>query len=141
VPASSNTRRKALAGATGILAALVAGMLAALFGTLLHGQVAYAGTAPLPWGAVLALLLAASLAVIAGLYTERLWATALAGILTYVLVGWASLDAHNHLIVSWANHEALPGPALAGAVWMYGIVASTLFALGFTARTLRHRQD
>lgn len=124
---------------TGTLAAILAGVLAAVFGTVLQGHVAYAGETPLPWGAVLALVMAGSLAAIAGLYTERIWAAALAGIVTYALVAWTSVDTHNRLLIGWSNFGALPGPALAGTVWTYGIAASTIVALLVTAGGLRTR--
>lgn len=139
MPAPSESRHKSLATATAVLAAFVAGALSAVVGTLLHAHVFYAGETPLPWGAVLALVFAGSLFTVAGIYAERVWATALAGITSYGLVAWASLDERNRLLVSWANHEALPGPALAGAVWMYGIAAATVVALLVCARAMRTR--
>lgn len=136
MPAPSEARTGSLATATAVIAALVAGGLAAVVGTLLHAQLHYAGDTPLPWGALLALVFAGSLFTAAGIYAERVWAAALAGIAAYALVAWVSLDERNRLILSWANHEALPGPALAGVVWMYGIVAATVLALLVCARAM-----
>lgn len=123
----------------GTLVALVTGVLAAVFGTILQSQVAYVGDIPLPWGAVLALVMAGSLAVVAGLYSERIWAAAASGVITYALVAWTGLDVHNHMLIGWSNHEALPGPALAGTLWTYGIAVTTIVALLVTAGGMRVR--
>lgn len=139
MPAPSSTGHRVVPVVVGILVAIVAGVLAAVFGTILQAQIFYAGQTALPWGAVLALVLAGSLAVVAGLYSERIWATAACGVVTYVLVAWTGLDVHNHLLIAWSNRETLPGPALAGTLWTYGIAASTLVALVITAGGLRSR--
>lgn len=137
MPAPSNTGSRATRLLLGTLVAIATGVLAAVFGTIMQAQILYVGQTPLPWGAVLALVMAASLAVIAGLYSERVWAAALCGVLTYVLVAWTALDVHNHLLIGWSNRETLPGPALAGTLWTYGIAVSTIVALIITAGGLR----
>ncbi|MEE1620410.1 hypothetical protein ACQ3I4_07095 [Zafaria sp. Z1313] len=131
--------RSLLPAATAVIAALVAGGLSSVVGTMLHAQLSYAGDVPVPWGAVLALVFTGSMLVLAAAYSERLWAAALGGVTAYVLTAWTALDTRNRLIVSWANAEQLPGPALAGALWMYGIVAATVVALFIAARVLRRR--
>lgn len=141
MPAPSRTANRLTPVVLGTLVAIVTGVLAAVFGTILHAQVFYAGDTPLPWGAVLALVMAGSLAVVAGLYSERVWAAAACGVVTYVLVAWTGLDTHNHLLIGWSNHDALPGPALAGTVWTYGIAVSTIVALVVTAGGLRSRSN
>lgn len=140
MPAPDKTARRFTPVITGTLVAIVTGVLAAVFGTLLHGQIQYVGDTPLPWGAVLALLLAGSLAAVAGLYAERVWAAAVCGLITYGLVAWTSLDTNNHLLIGWASHETLPGPALAAVLWTYGIAASTVVALLITAGGLAARR-
>lgn len=140
MPAPDKTAHRFTPVITGTLVALVAGVLAAVFGTLLQGQIYYAGDTAVPWGAVLALILAGSLSVIAGLYAERIWAAAVSGLITYALVAWTSLDSHNHLLIGWSSHGTLPGPALAAALWTYGIAASTVIALIVTAGGLRSRR-
>lgn len=139
MPAPSASRQKVLATATALIAALAAGGLAAVVGTLLHAHLAYAGDTPVPWGAVAALVFAGSVFTAAAVYAERVWAAAAAGITAYTLVAWVSMDERNRMIVSWANRELLPGPSLAGALWLYGIVAATVVALLVSARTLRSR--
>ncbi|GER21787.1 hypothetical protein NCCP1664_02840 [Zafaria cholistanensis] len=139
MPAPDATRDKVLAAVTGTVSALVAGLLAAVVGTLVHGHVLYAGEIPLPWGALVALGFAGAVMVLAGLFAEKLWATALAGVVAYGVVALSSTDTRNHMIVDWSNHAVLPGPAWAGAVWTYGLVAATLVALVIAARALPRR--
>ena len=137
MPAPDTGTRRGLATAHGILSALVAGVLAAVVGTLLHAHILYVGDTPLPLGSVLALVFAGALFTVAGLFSEKLWAAGVAGIAAYALVAWFSTDPNNRLLVSWDNHELLPGPALAGAVWTYGLVAATVAALLLTVRAQR----
>lgn len=139
MPAPNQHRNRVAPVVLGTLVAIVTGVLAAVFGTILQAQVFYAGDTPLPWGAILALVMAGALAVVAGLYSEQVWATAACGLITYALVAWTGLDANNHLLIGWANRETLPGPALAGTLWTYGIAASTIVALIITAGGLRAR--
>lgn len=122
--------------ATGIACALGAGVLAAVPGTILHAQLSYAGDTPLPWGALLALALAASLMVWVGSWTRKIWVTAISGVVTYVLVALFSVDENNQMIVGSSYLDVLPGPALAGTIWLYGIVVATIIALLIVSRTL-----
>ncbi|MDN5754791.1 MAG: hypothetical protein ACTHWW_02165 [Arthrobacter sp.] len=140
MPAPDQRTRRLTPVITGTLVAIVTGVLAAVFGTLLQGQIHYLGDTPLPWGAVLALLLAGSFATVAGLYVEKVWVAGLCGLITYGLVAWTALDTHNHLLIGWSSHDTLPGPALAAALWTYGIVVSTVVALLVTAGGLRTRR-
>ena len=50
-----------------VLAALAAGALAAVVGTILHASMAYAGDTPIPWGAALALLFTGALSYWVGI--------------------------------------------------------------------------
>ena len=120
-----------------VLAALAAGTLAAVVGTILHASVAYAGDTPIPWGAALALLLTGALSYWAGMLRGKLWVTALSGLSTYVLVALFSADAHNQLIVSAQYLDVLPGPALAGTIWVYGIIVPVVIAVFLVSRHLR----
>ncbi|GAA4371912.1 hypothetical protein [Paeniglutamicibacter cryotolerans] len=122
--------------AIGILCALGAAVLAAVPGTILQAQLSYAGNVPLPWGALLALALAGSLMVWTGTWTKKIWVTALAGISTYVLVALFSTNSNNQLIVGSSYFDVIPGPALAGTIWVYGIVVATVVALLIVSRTL-----
>ncbi|WP_309082358.1 hypothetical protein [Zhihengliuella sp.] len=137
-PRSARSAGRRLTGTvSAIVCSVVAAALAAVLGTLLHAQVLYVQDAPVPWGAVAALVLAGAAAVAAATYSGRLWAAALTGALTYGAVALITLDTSNWFIVAWAQREVMPGPALAGAVWVYGLVASTVAALLIAARSLR----
>ena len=120
-----------------VLAALAAGALAAVVGTILHATVAYAGDTPIPWGAVLALLLTGALSYWVGMLRGKLWVSALAGLSTYVIVAFFAADAHNQMIVSAQYLDVLPGPALAGLIWVYGIIVPVVIAIFLASRHLR----
>lgn len=120
-----------------VLVALAAGALAAVVGTILHASVAYAGDTPIPWGSVLALLLTGALSYWTAMRRGKLWVGALAGLSTYVMVAFISADAHNQMIVSAQYFEVLPGPALAGTIWVYGIIVPVVVAIALASRHLR----
>ncbi|MFF5791483.1 hypothetical protein ACFY5D_05500 [Paeniglutamicibacter sp. NPDC012692] len=122
-----------------VLAALAAGALAAVVGTILHASVAYAGDTPIPWGAALALLFTGALSYWVGMLRGKLWVSALSGLSTYVLVALFSADAHNQMIVSAQYLDVLPGPALAGTIWVYGIIVPVVIAVFMVSRHLRAR--
>src|SRR3954471_6150360 len=71
----------------GLGTAVVCGLLAALLGTGLHGQILYQDGTALPWGAAAALLLAWALLVWAGLRVGSVLMAGVAGFVAYVLVG------------------------------------------------------
>lgn len=119
------------------LAALAAGALAAVVGTILHASLAYVGDVPVPWGAALALLLTGTLTYWVGLARGRLWVSALAGLATYVFVALISIDQHNQMIVSTQLFKVLPGPALAGGIWVYGTIVPVIVAILLASRQLR----
>lgn len=122
-----------------VLAAFAAGTLAAVVGTILHASMAYAGDTPIPWGAVLALVLTGALSYWTGMLRGKLWVSALTGLSTYVLVAFFSADVHNQLIVSGELLDVLPGPALAGTIWVYGIIVPVVVAVFLASRHLRVR--
>lgn len=120
-----------------VLVAFAAGALAAVVGTILHATIAYVGDTPIPWGVVLALILTGALAYWVGMWRAKLWVSALAGLATYVLVALFSADAHNQLVVSAQYLQVLPGPALAGIIWVYGIILPVIVAIFLVSRHLR----
>lgn len=120
-----------------VLAALAAGALAAVVGTILHASMGYAGDVPVPWGAFLALLLTGALTYWVGLLRGKLWVSALTGLATYVFVALISTDANNQMIVPTRLFGVLPGPALAGGLWVYGIIVPVIVAILLVSRHLR----
>ena len=123
------------------LAALAAGALAAVVGTILHASLGYAGDIPIPWGAVLALLLTGALTYWVGLLRGKLWVSALTGLATYVFVALISTDTNNQMIVSTQYFKMLPGPALAGGMWVYGIIVPVVVAILLVSRQLRRAES
>lgn len=121
-----------------VLAAFAAGALAAVVGTILHASISYAGDVPIPWGASLALLLTGALTYWVGLLRGKLWVSALAGLATYVFVALIATDSNNQMIVSTQYFEMLPGPALAGGIWVYGIIVPVIVAILLASRHLRN---
>ncbi|MBV1779535.1 hypothetical protein KRR55_10475 [Paeniglutamicibacter sp. ABSL32-1] len=121
-----------------VLAAFAAGALAAVVGTILHASISYAGDVPIPWGAALALLLTGALTYWVGLLRGKLWVSALAGLATYVFVALIATDSNNQMIVSTQYFELLPGPALAGGIWVYGIIVPVIVAILLASRHLRN---
>ncbi|OMH23407.1 hypothetical protein BKD30_12795 [Tersicoccus phoenicis] len=117
------------------VAAVVVGLLVCWLGTVLHGHVGYAGTTPLPWGALLAVVLCASAATAVGLWTRAVWAAAVTGAVAFtgnwLLAGGGSVP----LIVTQTARPT--GVALAGNVWLYGAGVATVVAVLLTARGLR----
>jgi hypothetical protein len=120
-----------------VLVALAAGALAAVVGTILHATLGYVGDTPIPWGAAVALLLTGALTYWTGLLRGKLWVSALTGLATYVFVALISTDTNNHMIVSTQFFEVLPGPALAGGLWVYGIIVPVIVAILLASRQLR----
>lgn len=120
-----------------VLAAFAAGALAAVVGTVLHASMAYVGDVPIPWGAVLALILTGALTYWVAVVRGKLWVSALAGLSTYVIVALFTLDGNNQLIVSTQFFSALPGPALAGGLWVYGMIIPVIVAILLASKTLR----
>ncbi|RAX47376.1 hypothetical protein DQ353_18960 [Arthrobacter sp. AQ5-05] len=120
-----------------VLVALAAGALAAVVGTVLHASLGYVGDVPVPWGAALALLLTGTLTYWVGLVRGKLWVSALTGLATYVFVALISTDQHNQMIVSTQFFKMLPGPALAGGIWVYGIIVPVVVAILLVSKQLR----
>ncbi len=125
--------RRVAAGAS----ALGAGVAAAVFGTFLHAQLVYLGGVALPIGALAALVLAGSLFLLCGLGTRNIFMTAVAGAVAYGVVGLLSTSSKT-LILTGASDTA-PGTALAGNLWLFGVLVMTLAAVVIGSVLLRPR--
>ncbi|MHA7210875.1 hypothetical protein [Arthrobacter sp. MDT1-65] len=122
-------RVPAVLGATG------AGVAAAVFGTLLHAQLVYLGGTALPVGALAALVLAGSLFLLSGLWARSIILTAVAGAVAYGVVALLSTSSKT-LILTGAS-DAAPGTALAGNLWLFGVLVVTLAAVVLGSVLLR----
>ncbi|PJJ44348.1 hypothetical protein ATK23_1579 [Glutamicibacter mysorens] len=119
----------------------VAAVAAGLFGTAIHASISYIGNDfPLVWGVLVAWLLLGVLVYWAAVSSAKLWAGAVAFIGCYVTVGLISYVGDDQLILGMQYYEYLPGPALASALWMYGMVIPSVIALLCSLRVLRKRQ-
>jgi len=121
--------------------AVVGGVVAAVLGTNLHGQIAYAGDQAYPWGAVLALVFAFAVMVWVGMRADNVLATGLTGIVTYLLVGtMATSVLGDPLIVTETTAEMQLGIELAGKIWMIGLAAVVVLAIVAAAWALKPRR-
>ncbi|MHA7191742.1 hypothetical protein ACX80N_15770 [Arthrobacter sp. MDT2-16] len=112
---------------TAVLGSTMAGGIAAVFGTVLHGQLVHLGPTALPVGALAALVLAGSLFLLCGLWARNVILTAVAGAVAYGIV--ALLSTSSKTLILTGSSEAAPGTALAGNLWLFGVLAVTLAAV------------
>lgn len=109
--------------------------MAGLFGTLLHAHIVYLGGAGLPLGAVGGLVLAFSVFLLCGLWARNILTTAVAGAAAYVVV--AVLSTSRQVLILTGSSAAAPALALAGNIWLFGVVVMTLAAVAATSVVLR----
>lgn len=119
----------------------VVAVAAGLFGTSIHASITYVGNdIPLVWGVGLAWLLLGVLVYWAAVSSSKLWAGALGFIGCYVTVGLISYVGNDQLILGMQYYRFLPGPTLASALWMYGMVIPSVIALLCALRVLRKQR-
>ncbi|WDF32497.1 hypothetical protein PTW37_11570 [Arthrobacter agilis] len=121
-----------------VLAAVAAGVVAAVFGTVLHGQLLYVRGTALPVGALGALVLSASLFLLCGLWARNVMLSAVAGAVAYGVV--AMLSTSSKTLILTGTSEVSPGTALAGNLWLFGVLVVTLAAVVGGAVLLRPRR-
>lgn len=122
-----------------VLGSVAAGIVAAVFGTLLHGQVLYVGATAVPIGALGALVLAASLFLLSGLWARTVILTAVAGAVAYGVV--ALISTSPKTLILTGTSESAPGTALAGNLWLFGVLVVTLGAVVLGSLLLRPRRS
>ena len=134
---ASRRRPLALAGS------LALGVGVGLLGTVLHLQLwAPAGTWTLPWGAVLALVLAGSTQL---WWTRRAGSPVSGGLLGAVAftAAWALqlLPGHDDLGLPWQAHllQVLPGAMLASGLWLLGLPLVVVAVQAVATREHRRR--
>ncbi|MET3810368.1 hypothetical protein [Arthrobacter sp. UYEF3] len=119
---------RAAGRAGGIAAALPAALFVALAGTALHRQDMPVGGVELPWGAVAALVLLASVELLLGAAFRSAVPTAVCGAGCYALTGWwSTLEPGRRLILG----------DLAGNLWIFGIAVVTVGMLAWCRRYAR----
>ncbi|MBD7995281.1 hypothetical protein H9639_08235 [Arthrobacter sp. Sa2CUA1] len=120
------------------MAVVLGAVAAAVLGTSLHAQTIFAGETALPLGAAGALVFSAAAAVLAGLWARSILVSALTGALTYVLLGFFTLDVFGGPLIVTGTVSDLNLPVTtAGLIWIYGQAAATVAAVLITARVLR----
>ncbi|GAP55340.1 hypothetical protein AHiyo6_19050 [Arthrobacter sp. Hiyo6] len=108
-----------------------AALFVAVAGTALHRQQFMLAGTVLPWGAVAALLLLASVELWLGAATRSVIPTAVCGVICYALTGWwSTLEAGKRLVIG----------DLPGNIWVYGIAVVTVLMLAWCLR-YRIRRD
>jgi hypothetical protein len=111
--------------AGGIAAALLAALFVALAGTALHRQHLPVAGVELPWGAVAALVLLASVELLLGAAFRSIVPTAVCGAGCYALTGWwSTLVPGRRLILG----------DLTGNLWIFGIGVVTVGMLAWCRR-------
>ena len=118
--------KRAAGRAGGIAAALPAALFVALAGTVLHRQRLTVAGVELPWGAVAALVLLASVELLLGAAFRSVVPTAVcgAGLLRADAGWWSTLEPGKRLIIG----------DLAGNLWIFGIGVVTVAMLVWCRR-------
>ena len=137
-PAPKPSNRKASLGWS--LAGIILGILTGAIGTVLHLNSFWTGSFGLPWGVVLALVIAWLAQWWIGLRSTSIVATGLTGIAQYVTLAlMVALNQGNHFSVplNAQTWEFVPHLVIATLAWNVGIVVVTLVTLILLARTIR----
>lgn len=112
-----------------ILSSVVAGVLVAAFGTMLHARTSTLGGVQLPWGVALALLLLAATMVLVGAWSRSPLLGTVTGAATYATcVIFAIPHGQVGLIIS----------TLSGNLWLYGVAVVTVLYM-FSSAVLSAR--
>lgn len=122
------------------LAGILLGILTGAVGTVLHLSSFWTGSFGLPWGVVLALVIAWLAQWWVGLRSVSIVATGLTGIAQYLtLAAMVGLNAGNHFSVPLNDQtwQFVPHLVIATLAWNIGIVAVTLWSMLQLARTIR----
>ena len=120
------------------LASIFAGVLAAVFGTMLHGRSSMLGAAQVPWGAALALILVAATVVLIGAWSRAPLLGMVTGAAAYAMCVIFSIP-HGQVGLIISN--------LAGNLWLYGVAGVTVLymlssaVLATRSRAARERRN
>lgn len=119
--------------------AVVTGLLAGILGTGVHGNIARVGEGfVLPWGVALALALALSVSLWSGSSTRRVWAAAVAGVVTYTVAFVMAFLRPDSPLIVLALDSAI---GRVGIAWFGGILLTTLASVMVVSRWWRRRRN
>ncbi|MFC0248013.1 hypothetical protein ACFFIO_05805 [Citricoccus parietis] len=142
------TRPTGRRGWVPLLVAVLIGAGVGILGTVLHlhfswigGTTTEEGAWVLPWGAVLALLLVASAQLWWTLRSSLAWTggvVAIAAFTTAMVMGnWPGLDTFA-VAANDYTFAVVPGPAIAGTVWVWGLPAVAIITMLLAQPLLRY---
>lgn len=120
-----------------LLRALVTAVAAGILGSVIHASLFYLGDIPVMWGVALAWLFLGLLTYWAAAASKKLWSGAMGFIGCYVVVGLLTFNGNDQLITPLSLYAYMPGPALASALWVYGMVLPAAVAVVVARRALR----
>ncbi|MFC7400708.1 hypothetical protein [Citricoccus sp. GCM10030269] len=107
-----------------VVISVLLGAAVGILGTVLHLHVVWVGPVVLPWGSVLALLLVGSAQLWWSLRSSLAWTggvLAIAAFTTALALGNLTGMESFSVALNEYTLEAVPGAAIAGAVWAWGI--------------------
>jgi hypothetical protein len=120
---------------------ILMGAAIGVLGTVLHLNFSWAGEFVLPWGAVLALLLLGAAQLWWTLHSSLAWTggvLAIAAFTTAMVLGnWPGLDSFA-VPANQYTLSVVPGPAVAGMIWVWGIPVVAIVTMLVAQPLLRH---
>ena len=123
-----------------VLVALLTGVLTGFVGTVMHLNSYWTGSFGIPWGVVLALLIAGLGQWWLGLRTANVLAVGLTGIGQYVTLAVLTLFSRGDLLTVPLNAETwefVPHLVIATVAWHVGLLALTIVMMIVVNRTLQ----
>lgn len=120
--------------------AVVLGLVVALLGTALHGQVWELSEVTLPFGAAAAVLLAGSTAVFVALWARNVYLSTVVGGVAYLVVGLFAANEDQPLVLTDLGMTPLLPVAIAGSSWVFGLAIVTVMASVLSWWVLRPRR-
>lgn len=127
-----------------ILAAIVLGIVTGAVGTVTHLNSYWTGTFGLPWGVLLALVIAGMAQWWIGLMSVNIWATGLTGIAQYLtlaaMIGFSRGDNFTVPLTA-ETWEFVPHLVIATLVWHLGLIVLTILMVLRVNRLVRRTRQ
>lgn len=123
--------------ASSVLTAVLTGLLVGAVATAMHGNIWYLDGWWLPWGLVFSGALLLSASVWCGTSTERVWAAAVPGLVTYV-IAWAGAYLREGSALVVTTWQAPIG--VVGILWFVVVFAAVMCSVIVTGRWLVRRR-